>query len=105
MFLAAEQDDVTLINSPVGLPGRALRNRFTQLISQGAAPIKKCEQCLKRCNHTFCISDALKKSVSGDTDNGLVFAGESVNKIKEILPVREIMDRLALDLDACLQSP
>lgn len=102
MYLSAHKEDVVLIKSPVGLPGRALRNPFTELISAGNAPIKKCESCLKRCSAKFCILDALKRSVAGDVTGGLVFSGENVYKIKEILPVREIMARLALELDQAL---
>ncbi len=102
MMLNANQDDVILIESPVGLPGRALKNPFTELVSRGATRITKCEKCLKKCSSKYCIMEALKKSVSGDTDHGIVFSGENVYKLKNILPVKEIMGQLAAELDAAL---
>ena len=102
MYLSANQDDVVLIESQVGLPGRALRNQLTDLIRRGEVRVKKCDQCLKRCSAKYCILDVLKKSVAGDTVNGLVFAGKNVFKIKNILPVKTIMDKLAGELAAAL---
>lgn len=102
-YLAAEADDVTLIQSPVGLPGRAIRNQLTELLAHGGQPtIKKCDQCLKHCNAKFCILDALHRSVSGDVTHGLVFSGEFVDRIKEILPVQVIMNRLKAQMDEAM---
>lgn len=95
-YLESKPEDVVLIDSPVGLPGRALRNEFTDYLAGGAAlPVEHCRQCLKHCSHRFCILDALNRAVDGDVKKGLVFAGELVHKVKEILPVREIIERLA----------
>ncbi|MGI6034709.1 MAG: NAD(P)H-dependent flavin oxidoreductase [Limnochordia bacterium] len=102
MYLSATEDDLILIQSPVGLPGRALRNQLTDLISRGEARVQKCNQCLKQCSAKYCILDVLRRSVSGDTVNGLVFAGKNVFKIKKVLPVKEIMDNLARELGAAL---
>lgn len=98
-YLAAKPEDVVLIKSPVGLPGRAIRNLFTETIAgEGRRAIAECSRCLKRCSAKFCILDALRRSVAGDVENGLVFSGEFVDRINEILPVQEIMDRLAAQL-------
>lgn len=105
-YLAATAEDVVLIKSPVGLPGRAIRNHFTETIAgEGRRAIEHCEQCLKHCSYKFCIFDALRKSVAGDVENGLVFSGEFVHRIKEILPVKEIMNRLAAELEQALGAP
>jgi NAD(P)H-dependent flavin oxidoreductase YrpB (nitropropane dioxygenase family) len=102
-YLAANAEDVTIIESPVGLPGRAIRNDFTKAIAGKLRDkIRHCDGCLKHCSAKFCILDALKKSVAGDIHNGLVFSGEFVGRIKEILPVQEIMDRLAGQLEQAL---
>lgn len=103
MYLAARPEDVVLIKSPVGLPGRALRNPFTEAIAgDGRWPIERCRHCLKRCSGKFCIVDALQRAVDGDVHDGLVFSGEFVHRIHEILPVQEIMDRLSLQLGQAL---
>ncbi|MGE5577925.1 MAG: NAD(P)H-dependent flavin oxidoreductase [Syntrophothermus sp.] len=105
-YLAAEEDDVILIDSPVGLPGRALRNKFTDSISgEGRRPIAHCERCLKQCSTKFCILDALRRAVDGDVENGLVFSGEFVHRIKEILSVQEIMDRLSAQFEQARACP
>lgn len=104
-YLAARSEDVVLISSPVGLPGRAIRNRFTDaLTSEGRRAIERCDRCLKRCSAKFCILDALRRSVAGDVDDGLVFSGEFVHRITEILSVREIMDRLGAQLSQALSA-
>ncbi|HBG45193.1 MAG TPA: 2-nitropropane dioxygenase, partial [Firmicutes bacterium] len=61
MYLTASQDDVVLIKSPVGMPGRALRNKFTELLQRADSHplIEKCRQCLKRCSAEYCIMDVL----------------------------------------------
>lgn len=105
-YLSARAEDVVLIKSPVGLPGRAIRNHFTEtIVGEGRRAIEHCERCLKRCSAQFCILDALRRSVAGDVENGLVFSGEFVHRITEILPVQEIMNRLATQLEQALAVP
>ena len=93
-YLMSKPDDIVVIHSPVGLPGRAVRNPFSERIMQGPVPIKKCDNCLKNCRHNFCIIKALERAQQGDVETGLVFAGEYIHKIQEILPVKEIFARL-----------
>lgn len=93
-YLKAKPEDIVVIKSPVGLPGRAVRNPFSEKIMQGSVPITHCNNCLKSCKHNFCIIKALERAQQGDVENGLVFAGEYIHKIKEILPVKEIFARL-----------
>lgn len=96
MYLKGTHEDSVLIDSPVGLPGRALRNAFTEAIAgDKKLPITRCRDCLKHCSRRFCIFEALERAVEGDVERGLVFAGEFVHKIKEILPVQKIMERLS----------
>ena len=96
LYLKAAKEDVVLVKSPVGLPGQAIRNYFYDLVESGNSPnIKECINCLKRCSHSFCIMDALVNACkTGDFNRALVFSGEHVHKIKDILPVKEIFARL-----------
>ncbi|MFZ5640156.1 MAG: NAD(P)H-dependent flavin oxidoreductase [Bacillota bacterium] len=100
LYLSAKPEDVILVDSPVGYPGRGLKNRFTERIDAGEdlAP-NKCSGCLKKCSGKFCIHDALVAAQRGDLENGLVFAGERVSEIKEILPVKEIMRKLLKEVE------
>lgn len=95
MYMEAQEDDMVIIKSPVGLPGRALKNPFTDLIQQGNAPSPQlCDACLKKCSRDFCIMKALTNSQQGNINEGLVFAGKNAYKIKEILPVAEIFTKI-----------
>lgn len=95
MYLSAGEEDVIIIKSPVGLPGRALKNHFTELLQNGHAPeIEKCSACLKNCSHEFCIRKALLNAREGKIENGLVFCGLNVFKIKSILPVATIFENI-----------
>ena len=94
-YLDAQKEDIMLVKTTVGLHGRIIKNSFSDLItSQDKVKITHCHDCLKHCSYRFCTLDSMYKSMEGDIDNGLVFAGARVNEIKEILPVQEIMDRL-----------
>ena len=94
-YLKARHEDVLLIKSPVGMPGRAIMNPFVEKITEGTAQSpENCGGCLKHCARNFCIISALIRAQQGDVDTGLVFTGEYIHKIKEILPVREIFARL-----------
>lgn len=96
LYVRAQDTDVVLIDSPVGLPGRGLRNDFYQLIEgEKTAEIRKCGGCLKKCSKKYCIIDALNNACKyGDAGKALVFAGERVAKIREILPVKKIFENL-----------
>jgi len=89
-YLQAREGDVVRIHSPVGLPGNALVTPFYERAERGEAKPSTCDGCLKRCAHSFCIVKALMRAKEGDLEHGLVFAGEHVYKIKEILSVEEI---------------
>lgn len=95
-YLQAREGDVIKIHSPVGLPGNALLTPFYERAERGEAKPSTCDGCLKRCARTFCIVKALSRAKEGDLEQGLVFAGEHVYKIKEILSVEEIF-RLFFD--------
>ena len=100
LYLKAEPKDVVLIQSPVGLPGRSIMNSFIRRLFDGDnLKPETCDNCLKKCSRSFCILKALIRSQEGDTENGLVFSGERVGEIKDILPVKEIFKRLLLEMD------
>ena len=93
-YLKSKPEDIVVIHSPVGLPGRAVRNPFAEHIMKDNWPIQRCDNCLKACKHNFCIIRALTRAQQGDVDTGLVFTGEDISRIDEILPVSEIFRRL-----------
>lgn len=100
MYLKASADDVVLISSPVGMPGRALLNPFVKKILDKTVPEpEECDGCLKDCSQEYCIIRALENSRLGHVDEGVVFTGKNVYKVKEILPVQKIFDKLAKEVE------
>ncbi len=100
-YLKAQPEDVVIIKSPVGLPGRAVKNPFAEKILEGTADTPdSCDACLKHCAQNFCIIKALIRAQQGDVETGLVFTGEYLHKIDQILPVKEIFARLLEEVDA-----
>lgn len=100
-YIKATRDDIVIIDSPVGLPGRALRNIFTErLLSGNAEPPQACEGCLKKCKQNFCIMEALNNAQQGNLDEGLIFSGEYIEKITSILPAARIIEDLVQQYEA-----
>lgn len=101
-YVDAAEEDIVLVKSPVGMPGRAINNDFAQRVATGEKEkIGKCLHCLNECNPAeipYCISKALIDSAQGDAKNGLVFCGESAYKIQSISTVGEIMAELFPEL-------
>ena len=96
-YINAKKDDIKIIKSPVGMPGRALNNKFINNINTGIYKPKKCYNCIISCNPAttpYCITQALINSVKGDVDNGLVFCGENAYKVDKIITVKELLDEL-----------
>lgn len=103
-YIDANKEDIRLIKTSVGLPGRVIANSFIERITgPNKAKINKCQDCLKNCSHSFCTLDSLLKVVNGDVENGLVFAGARVHKVKEILSVQKIIDKLSTEYSAAIQ--
>jgi nitronate monooxygenase len=95
MYVEATDADMVIVRSPVGLPGRALRNPLTERLDAGTEPaIERCVACLKKCGKQFCIMDKLIKAQSGDVEDGLVFTGGGVGRIHDIPTVPVLMERL-----------
>jgi NAD(P)H-dependent flavin oxidoreductase YrpB (nitropropane dioxygenase family) len=106
-MLSARKEDVVLIRSPVGLPGRALKTPFVEkLLGRQLDATRECRfKCLKKCDHVYCISERLVKARDGDVENGLVFSGEHVYKMKEILTVREVFEQFVSQAEALYREP
>ncbi len=108
VYLEATPDDVQLIHSPVGMIGRAIRNKFLIEVEAGKKkPIRCLCNCLKPCNPAkapYCIADALINAQRGNFDNGFAFAGTNVYRIKEIVSVKQLMDELVSEAKYNLQS-
>jgi nitronate monooxygenase len=103
MYVKARQGDTVLVKSSVGLQGRAIKNTFTDMISDDKkVKIKKCVDCLKNCSYRFCTLDSLLTSMNGDCEYGLVFAGSRVHEITEIVPVQTIINDMMSEYNDCI---
>lgn len=103
----SKEEDITIIKSPVGMPGRALYTPLIERLQGGRIPITRCYDCLTPCNPAdtpYCISDALIASAEGDYDNGLFFCGSFAYKIDKIVPVKELMAELISETDKYLNQ-
>lgn len=101
-FVEAGPDDLAIIKSPVGMPGRAIRGRFVEAIEQG----KKNFHCIFHCIHTcnpekspYCIASALLNAMRGNLEKGFAFAGANASRISGIISVKELMDSLKLEFE------
>ncbi|MGN0495690.1 MAG: NAD(P)H-dependent flavin oxidoreductase [Lachnospiraceae bacterium] len=96
-YVNAREEDIRIIKSPVGMPGRAIKNAFLDKAEAGNCKVERCLGCLAKCNPAeipYCITDALIRAVEGDTENGLIFCGANVGRITEISTVAKIMNEL-----------
>jgi len=97
-YLNCRKEDIVIIDSPVGLPGRAIRNEFLERVSSGVKEPFKCPwKCLKNCdfkNVPYCIATALTNAKEGNMENGFAFAGTNAYRLNEIISVKELIDTL-----------
>jgi len=97
-YIDAKEEDITIIASPVGLPGRAIRNEFIDKVNEGKKQPYKCPyHCVKSCdykNTPYCINLALVNARKGNFKHGFAFAGANVYKTDKIISVGELFEIL-----------
>lgn len=107
-YVNAKKDDLVIVQSPVGLPGRALRNQFLDEVSQGQKKPFGCPfHCLKGCDSKkapYCITRALVNAKHGIMASALNFARSNAYRIERIVSVRELMDSLVEEYERCVES-
>ena len=103
-YLNAKEEDIIIIQSPVGLPGRAIENEYVRAINRGEQkPIKCAWQCLKTCNYKkvpYCIADALNNAADGNLEDGFAFAGTNAFKANKIQSVKEVFSEIVAEYAA-----
>ncbi|MFL0270209.1 NAD(P)H-dependent flavin oxidoreductase [Candidatus Clostridium radicumherbarum] len=96
-YINSSKEDLRIVKSPVGMPGRAITNTFLRRLEKGNMPVKKCYDCLKPCEPSstpYCISKALLEAVKGNVEDGLIFTGSNAYKLDKIVTVKELMEEL-----------
>ncbi len=100
-FLKAKKADIIIIKSPVGMPGRAIKNSYLDKMQNAEKrPLICSHHCIHTCDYLksdYCIADALVNAQRGDLNNGFVFAGENASKIRKIMPVKNLFELLLRD--------
>lgn len=107
-YINAKKEDITIISSPVGMPGRALNNEFIEKSRQG---LKKPFKCIFHCVHTceqektpYCIAQALISAMRGNLKGGFSFCGENVYRVKEIVSVKDLFQTLKEEYEEAVES-
>lgn len=97
-YIKARKEDICIVKSPVGMPGRAIKNAFMERVMAGekVSP-KKCLGCLQKCSPKeipYCITEALIHAAKGETEEALLFCGANAYRADSIQTVKEVIDSL-----------
>ena len=102
-YLDAKEDDIVIIKSPVGMPGRVIKNKFVEEVAKGKTTPTACNfRCLRSCNPKkapYCIAKALANAAEGNLDEGFVFAGSNAYRCNEIVSVKHLMDEVVAEAE------
>jgi len=102
-YIDAHEEDIVIIQSPVGLPGRAVNNPFLEEASKGNKRPKTCPfNCVHSCDHKttpYCIMLALMNAKKGHLEHGFAFAGQNAWRVTEIVPVKQLIAELEVQYD------
>ena len=102
-YVNCKEEDIGIIKSPVGLPGRAIINKFLTDVTSGIKKPFDCPwKCLKTCNmkqSLYCIADALMKAKTGNFADGFSFAGSNAFRINQIISVKELIESLRVEFE------
>ncbi len=102
-YIDSREEDMEIIDSPVGMPGRAIRNEFIEKVSRGEKrPVKCPYKCLRTCNietTPYCIVAALLNGRKGNFYNGYAFAGANAYRATKIIAVKELIESLVKEFE------
>lgn len=98
-YIQAKKDDIVIVKSPVGMPGRAIHNDFLDRVTNGERFMKGCRQCITTCDPAttpYCITQALIHAVEGNVEEGLLFCGSNAYKATKLEYVKDIMEEFTV---------
>ena len=97
-YINCKQEDIVIIKSPVGMPGRAIKNQFIVDISEGKKKPFECPyQCIITCdvvNSPYCIALVLANAKKGQLEDGFAFSGANAYRTEKIISVKELINTL-----------
>lgn len=94
-YIDAVEEDIVIVKSPVGMPGRAILNPFMKRAKEGRIPHGKCHTCISTCKPAetpYCITEALVNAAIGNVDNALLFCGSNAYRAKKLEHVKDIIE-------------
>lgn len=97
-YIDAKKEDIVIVKSPVGMPGRAIHNAFLDKVNAGERFMRGCRQCVSTCDPKttpYCITEALVNAVKGNLDEGLIFCGSNAYRADKIETVADIMEEFS----------
>jgi nitronate monooxygenase len=107
-YIRAEEGDIEIIDSPVGMPGRAVRNPFLDAVSRGERKPPICGfRCISSCDPEkapYCIALALLNAQRGRLDKGFAFAGANAHRVDRIVKVKELVEGLVAEFGDALRA-
>lgn len=93
-YINAAKEDIVIVKSPVGMPGRAIWNPFMKKAGEGKIPHGKCHLCIASCNPVetpYCITEGLLNAVAGNVDEALLFCGANAYRATKLEHVKDIL--------------
>jgi NAD(P)H-dependent flavin oxidoreductase YrpB (nitropropane dioxygenase family) len=107
-FVDSRPEDLTIIKSPVGMPGRAIRNQFIKDVDAGKKKPFKCPyHCIITCEplrSPYCIALALTSALKGRLKNGFAFAGANAHRVDRIVKVKDLIASLAQEYERAVRA-
>jgi len=107
-YVECKEEDLVIIESPVGLPGRAIRNKFINDLSAGIRKPFNCPwKCLKTCDFRkvpYCIALALTNAKKGKLEHGFAFAGANAYRVDKIVSVKELIETLIVEYEKAIST-
>ncbi len=104
-YIDAEEEDIIVIQSPVGLPARVVRNAFVDKSLSGVRQRFSCEyRCLLTCDAkraNYCIADALANSSKGFLEQGFVMCGKNAYRVRKLVSVPQLLDDIIREAREC----
>lgn len=94
-YIDAQKEDIIIVKSPVGMPGRAIRNAFMERAGEGKIPHGRCHTCISTCKPAetpYCITEALVNAAIGNVDEALLFCGSNAYRATKLEHVKDIID-------------
>ncbi|MGN0130819.1 MAG: NAD(P)H-dependent flavin oxidoreductase [Lachnospiraceae bacterium] len=98
-YIDAKKEDIVIVKSPVGMPGRAILNPFMKKAIEGKIPHGKCHLCISTCHPAetpYCITESLVNAAMGKVDQALLFCGANAYRAQKLEHVKDIMEEFGV---------